>query len=99
MYPVPVGNSKCRALMIQSAMRKIWGVDFEPTVEWVERIRAEVIEMREARKAEADETRRIERQTVTTPQEPRFCKDCGEPLSDGYWWRCPSCWEKIRSEE
>lgn len=97
MYPLPVGNSRCTALMIKRAMKNIWGVDFEPTAEWVASIRAEVVEMRETQKIEADEARRIERLTLKRQTPRRFCKDCGRPLFDGYWWRCPACWDKIRA--
>ena len=100
MYPVPVGNSKCVALMIRNAMRDIWGISFEPTEAWIEQIRAEVVQMRAGKRAAVRAAQVAEREEKARPTEPkRLCKDCGATLSHGYWWRCPACWDELRKSE
>jgi len=100
IYPVPVGNSQCTSMTIRGAMWAIWGIQFEPTQEWVERIRAEVLQMRAGKRAAVRAAQVAEREEKVREARPkRRCKDCGAPLSGGYWWRCPDCWDELRKSE
>jgi hypothetical protein len=89
---------KNRGVMIRRAMGRIWDVDFEPTAEWVEQLRAEVA----AAKLKAKEQPKLK--VVRPPAEKKkvegldakHCADCGKVMPSGYWRRCPSCWDKVR---
>ena len=100
LYPVPVGNSRCTAMMISNAMWAIWGIQFVPTLEWVERIRAEVVQMRAGKRVAVKAAEVEAREAKSRASRPtRWCKDCGAPLSGGSWWRCPDCWDELRKSE
>lgn len=87
---------KNRGVMIHRAMGKIWDMDFVPTVEWVEKRRAEVsaakIKAAPALKAVKPKP---ERKAVEDTS-ARHCKDCGKVLTAGYWYRCSDCWVAVR---
>jgi hypothetical protein len=50
-YAVPVGPDRRLYLLVRDGMKKIWGIAFEPTVDWVREVRAEAMVGMEARKA------------------------------------------------
>jgi len=50
-YAVPVGPDRRLYLLVRDGMKKIWGIAFEPTVDWVREVRAEAMAGMEARKA------------------------------------------------
>ena len=84
-----------RGLMIRLAMGKIWDIDFNPTVEWVEKIRAEV----EAAKVKPEPIKIVKPKPAAKKEadpSARRCADCGRVLTAGYWRRCPDCWCKIK---
>ena len=100
MYMIRLASEgRCKAVVIHSAMRRIWGVEFEPTMAWVEQVRAEIMAEKSNTRSVAKLKRspRPERLSWRSEQPTgRCCVDCGEPLSAGYWRRCPECWSAIR---
>ena len=88
-------TGKNRGLMIRLAMGKIWDVDFNPTTEWVEKIRAEV----SAARAKAAPVKLVEPKPKPKKEaapDARRCAGCGRVLTAGYWRRCPDCWVKVK---
>jgi len=90
-------TGKNKGVMIKLAMGKVWDVTFEPTKEWVEKIRDEVSAAKIAAKPALKIVKhRPERAKKEDHPEARRCADCGKILPAGYWRRCPSCWDKVR---
>lgn len=92
-------TGKSRGVMIRLAMGRIWDVDFEPTVEWVNQIRAEVAAARAAAKptpALKIVKPRAQKPKKSDDPEAKRCADCGQVMPTGYWRRCPECWAKVR---
>lgn len=100
MYMIRLASEgRCKAVVIHSAMRKIWGIEFEPTMAWVEQVRAEIMAEKSNTRSVAKLKRspRPERLSLRSEQPSgRCCVDCGEPLPAGYWRRCPECWATVR---
>jgi hypothetical protein len=88
-------TGKSKGVMIRLAMGRIWDVDFEPTVEWVEQIRAEVAAAKTRPKLKVVKPKAAKPKKSEDP-EARRCVDCNVVLTAGYWRRCPDCWAKVR---
>lgn len=92
-------TGKNRGVMIRLAMGRVWDVDFEPTVEWVEQIRAEVLAAKAATRPKP--TLKVVEPKASRPKksedpDAKRCADCGRVMPAGYWRRCPDCWVKVR---
>lgn len=99
LYALKTITGKTTAMMIRTAMRRIWDIDLEPDRAWVERIRGEVTAAARANKPEVtlrlvDQPKKVTNDDAPNPA--RFCADCGKRLTAGYWRRCPECWTAVR---
>ena len=88
-------TGKSRGVMIKLAMGRIWDVAFEPTKEWVDKIRAEVAASKPKLALKVVKPKAAKPKKETDP-DTRYCADCKRPLAAGYWRRCPDCWAKVR---
>lgn len=92
-------EGRCKAVVIRTTMLKVWGIEFEPTMAWVETVRAEVMAEKSNARSAAKLKRapRPERASWRSKQSTgKRCADCGQPMPAGYWRRCPECWAAVR---
>jgi hypothetical protein len=87
-------------MTIRGAMWAIWGIQFEPTQEWVERIRAEVVQMRAGKRADVRAAQVAEREEKARGDKAKAPVQGlrSAPLRR-LWWRCPECWDELRKSE
>lgn len=88
-YTAKRPDGKSATISIHATMRRVWGIHFIPTEEWIEDRRAE------ARGVTVEAVRYVPEPKIV--KIVRHCADCGGVLSDGYWRRCPACWDRVRS--
>lgn len=97
-YTAKRPDGKSATISIHATMKRVWGIHFIPTKEWIDERRAEAKGLTEepvwAAPTPAVETYTPEPKVVKII---RTCADCGKVLSAGYWRRCPACWDGVRS--
>ena len=87
-YALPIGRDRRVYLGISEVMKRIWGVKFVPTSQWVTMVRSEVTRALERRRSERRASRArvsAERRSAATQVADQAGQDQQEPVGEELW--------------